>query len=222
MKRRDFSAQLGLSALGLSTLSLPGIAAAQGGPVEGKQYFKLGQALPTTPGKIEVLEFFWYGCPHCYAFDPTLEAWVKQLPADVAFRRLHVGFRANIKPHQKLFFALEAMGKEAEVHSAVFAAFQRDMPEDDKAVIALAARLGLDAAKFTAAYNSFGVQTKCAQASRLSEDFRIDGVPALGIAGRYLTSPAIAGTRGAGEQVNGQQALAVADFLIKLARSNKS
>ncbi|RQO60393.1 disulfide bond formation protein DsbA [Paucibacter sp. KBW04] len=219
MKRRDFSAQLGLSALGLSTLGLPGIAVAQGGPVEGKQYLKLSQALPTTPGKIDVVEFFWYGCPHCYAFDPTLEAWVKQLPADVAFRRVHVGFRANIKSHQKLFYALEAMGKEAEVHSAVFASFQRDMPESDKDVIALAARLGLDVAKFTAAYNSFGVQTKCAQASKLSEDFRIDGVPALGIAGRYLTSPSIAGTRGAGEQVNGQQAVAVADFLIKLARN---
>lgn len=219
MKRRDFSATLGLSVLGAG--SLPGLALAQGAPVEGKQYLKLSQALPTTPGKIDVLEFFWYGCPHCFTFDPTIEAWSKQLPADVNFRRVHVGFRANIKSHQKLFFALEAMGKEAEVHAAVFNAFQRDMPEDDKAVMALAGRLGLDMAKFTAAYNSFGVQTKCAQASKLSEEYRIDGVPAIGIAGRYLTSPAIAGVRGAGEIVNGQQALAVTDYLIKQVRSSK-
>nr|WP_321167572.1 thiol:disulfide interchange protein DsbA/DsbL [uncultured Roseateles sp.] len=219
MKRRDFSATLGLSVLGAG--SLPGLALAQGAPVEGKQYLKLSQALPTTPGKIDVLEFFWYGCPHCFTFDPVIEAWSKQLPADVNFRRVHVGFRANIKSHQKLFFALEAMGKEAEVHTAVFNAFQRDMPEDDKAVMALAGRLGLDMAKFTAAYNSFGVQTKCAQASKLSDEYRIDGVPAVGIAGRYLTSPALAGVRGAGEVVNGQQALAVADYLIKLARTSK-
>ncbi|MDC8785735.1 thiol:disulfide interchange protein DsbA/DsbL [Roseateles koreensis] len=219
MQRRDFSAKLSLSALGLATLGLPGMAQAQGGPAEGKQYLRLSQALPTTPGKIEVIEFFWYGCPHCYAFDPVLESWVKQLPADVSFRRVHVGFRANIKIHQRLFFALEAMGKEAEVHTAVFNAFQRNMPDDEKATIALAGSLGLDVAKFTAAYNSFGVQTKCAQATKLSEDYRIDGVPALGVAGKFLTSPAIAGTRGATEQVNGQQSLAVVDFLIKQLRN---
>src|SRR6218665_3853548 len=119
MKRRDFSAVLGLSAVS-------GLALAQGAPVEGRHYQRLSQPLPTPPGKVEVLEFFWYGCPHCFAFDPVLEAWVKQLPADVTFRRVHVGFRANIKLHQRLFYALEAMGKEAELHARVFNAFHRD------------------------------------------------------------------------------------------------
>ena len=108
MKRRDFS-------VGLAGFSvLPGLVLAQGGPIEGRQYQSLSQRLPVVPGKIEVVEFFWYGCPHCYTFEPVLEAWVKQLPPDVAFRRVHVGFRANIKLHQRLFYALEAMGRNPE------------------------------------------------------------------------------------------------------------
>lgn len=217
MKRREFNTLVGLTAL---SAALPNLALAQGGPVEGRHYQRLNQALPTPPGKIEVLEFFWYGCPHCYAFDPVLETWLKSLPADVAFRRVHVGFRANIKLHQRLFYALEAMGKEAEVHDRVFAAFHRDRLnlDDEASIFELVGRLGLDLAKFKAAFNSFGVQTKAQQATKLSEDFRIDGVPALGIGGRFLTSPSMAGVRGTPEIVQGQQAVAVADFLIKLTR----
>lgn len=214
MNRRDFSALMGVSAL--SPLAL-----AQGGaPVEGRQFTRLAQALPVTPGKIEVVEFFWYGCPHCFAFDPVLEAWVKTLPADVAFRRVHVGFNAMIKLHQKLFFALEAMGKEAEVHMAVFNAFHRDRLDlsTEASVMAMVGKIGVDLVKFKAAFNSFGVQSKCLQAVKLSENFRIDGVPALGIGGRFLTSPSMAGQRGEPEIALGNKAVAVADYLIKLAR----
>lgn len=217
MKRREFNTLVGLTAL---SAALPNLALAQGGPIEGRQYQRLNQTLPTPPGKIEVVEFFWYGCPHCYTFDPVLEAWIKTLPADVSFRRVHVGFRANIKLHQKLFYALEAMGKEAEVHDRVFAAFHRDRLnlDDEASIIALVGKLGLDQAKFKDAFNSFGVQTKAQQATKYSEDFRIDGVPALGIGGRFLTSPSMAGVPGAPEVTQGQRAVAVADFLIKLAR----
>lgn len=214
MKRRAFSTVLTASAL-------PVAAWAQASPVEGKQFTRLGQTLPTAPGKIEVVEFFWYGCPHCFVFDPVLEAWVKGLPADVAFRRVHVGFNAMIKLHQKMFFALDAMGKENELHLAIFNAFHRDRLDlaDEAAIVALVAKLGVDKAKFTAAFNSFGVQTKCLQATKLSENFRIDGVPALGIGGKFLTSPAQAGQRGQAEIALGQQAVAVADHLIKLVRN---
>jgi thiol:disulfide interchange protein DsbA len=218
MKRRDFSALAGLS--GVAALALPGLSQAQGGPVEGRQYQRLGQPLPTAPGKIEVIEFFWYGCPHCFVFDPALEAWVKQLPADVSFRRVHVGFNGMVKLHQRLFFALEAMGKEAEVHQRVFNAFhveRRDL-SDEKSIVALVAGMGLDAAKFKDAFNSFGVQTKAQQATKLSEDYRIDGVPTLAIGGRFLTSPSMAGARGQSEQALGAQALQVADFLVKQVR----
>jgi thiol:disulfide interchange protein DsbA len=220
MKRRDFSALFSLSAVGAAA-SLPTLALAQGGPIEGKQFQRLAQALTTAPGKIEVVEFFWYGCPHCYAFEPVVHAWSKQLPDDVSFRRVHVGFRANIKLHQRLFFALEAMGKEEELLQRVFSAFHVEQLnlDSEKAIFDLAARMGLDMAKFTAAFNSFGVQTKSAQASKLSEAYRIDGVPALGIGGKFLTSPAMAGIQGQTAAQHAQQAVAVADYLIKLVRN---
>jgi thiol:disulfide interchange protein DsbA len=221
MKRRDFSALFSLGAVAAVASGLPNLALAQGGPVEGKQFQRLTQPLIVTPGKIEVVEFFWYGCPHCYAFEPVVDAWAKALPADVSFRRVHVSFRANVKLHQRLFFTLEAMGKEEELRARVFSAFhvERQSLDDEKAIFGLAARMGLDMAKFTAAFNSFSVQTKSAQATQLSESYRIDGVPALGIGGRFLTSPNMAGIPGQTEIQHGQQAVAVADYLIKLIRN---
>ncbi len=221
MLRRDFSAAL-IGATALPLLA-PSAASAQGGPVDGVQYKRLGQALPTPPGKIEVIEFFWYGCPHCFVFDPTLEAWVKQLPADVSFRRLHVNFNAMVKLHQRLFFALEAMGVEAQVHQGIFNAFhvQRLSLSDEDSIVAMVGKLGIDTAKFKAAFNSFGVNTKAQQATKLSEEYRIDGVPTLAIGGRFITSPAMASTGVAGltEEGLGRNAVQVADYLIKLSRS---
>ncbi len=218
MKRRDFSALLASAPLA----GAAGTALAQGGPIEGRQYLVLPQALPTTPGKIEVIEFFWYGCPHCYAFEPAIEAWAKQLPADVAFRKVHVAFRANVKIHQRMFYALEALGKEAAARPAIFNAMhQQGQPLDDvKSQAKFLSSLGIDSGKYQEAYNSFGVVTKCQQAEKLSEAYRIDGVPSIGVAGRFLTSPSQAG---AGQRVTelelGQKALQVTDFLIQRARN---
>ncbi|WP_144006678.1 thiol:disulfide interchange protein DsbA/DsbL [Pelomonas sp. KK5] len=221
LRRRHFSAAL-LGAPALSALVAPGAAIAQGGPVEGRQYQRMGQPLPTPPGKIEVIEFFWYGCPHCFVFDPTLEAWVKQLPADVAFRRVHVGFNAMVKLHQRLFFALEALGVEAQVHAGIFNAFhvQRLSLTDEASITAMVTKLGVDPVKFKAAFNSFGVQTKAQAATKLSEDYRIDGVPTLAIGGRFVTSPSMAGTgiSGLNEETLGKNAISVAEYLVKLAR----
>ncbi|MCE4553760.1 thiol:disulfide interchange protein DsbA/DsbL [Pelomonas cellulosilytica] len=218
MKRRDFSALLATAPV----LTATGPALAQGGPVEGRQYTVLSQPLPTPPGKIEVVEFFWYGCPHCYAFEPLIEDWAKKLPADVSYRKAHVAFRANVKIHQRMFYALEALGKEAQVRPAIFAAMhQQGLPLDDvKAQAKFLGTLGVDAAKYQDAYNSFGVQTKCTQAEKLSEAFRIDGVPSVGIGGRFLTSPGMAtvGQR-VPESESGAKALQVMDFLIQRARS---
>jgi len=222
MKRRDFNSRIAVSGLGaLAAASLPGLSLAQaaGSPFEGR-FNRLPQPLPVAPGKIEVVEFFWYGCPHCYAFEPVLAPWIKQLPADVAFRRVHVGFNAMIKLHQRLFFALESLGKAAELQDKIFHAFhaERRSLNDEKSLTALVVSLGVDGAKFSDAFNSFGVNTKTAQATKLSVDYRIDGVPALGVAGRFLTSPAIAGTRNESELANGKHAIDVADHLIQLAR----
>ena len=215
MRRRD--AAVALAAAGLASPA----AWAQGGPVEGKQYVRLSQTLPGEPGKIEVIEFFFYRCPHCYALDPLLEAWVHQLPADVSFRRVPVGAQKMLQLHQRMFYTLQAMGAlTPQVHSGIFNAFHRggvDV-EDEAAATALVGRLGVDTAKFKATFHSFAIDPKIAQGNKLAELSGVENVPSLVVGGRYRTSPGSAGTPGQSETVQGQQALAVADFLIKLSR----
>ena len=213
LNRRDATAAL--VAAGLAP------AAWAQAPVEGKQYARLGQVLPGTPGKIEVVEFFFYKCPHCNAFDPLLESWLHQLPPDVSFRRVPVGQQAMLKLHQRMYYALEAMGAlTPQVHTGIFNAFHRAGVDanDEAAVVALVGRLGVDTAKFKAAFSSFGVQGKLAQGQKLAELSGADQVPSLVIGGRYRTSPSMAGAPGQNEIVQGQQALAVADHLIRLSR----
>jgi len=217
MKRRDFSALLAATPLAAAT----GTALAQGGPVEGRHYIALDRPLATPPGKIEVVEFFWYGCPHCYAFEPLIEAWSKQLPADVAFRKVHVAFRANVKIHQRMFYTLESMGKEAATRPAIFKAMheQGQALEDAKSQAKFLSALGVDPVKYQDAYNSFGVQTKATQAEKLSEAYHIDGVPSIGIGGRFLTSPSMTGVgQRLPEHELGQRALQYTDFLIQRVR----
>jgi thiol:disulfide interchange protein DsbA len=216
MKRRDFSALLATAPLAA------GSAFAQGGPVEGRQYVALAQPQPTPAGKIEVTEFFWYGCPHCYAFEPLVENWARQLPADVHFRKVHVALRPSWKPHQRMFYALEALGKEVQARPAVFAAIHQQGQDlaDAKSQAKFLGNLNIDPAKYQDAYNSFGVQTKSAQADKLAEAYDLNGVPMLAIGGRFMTSPsqAGAGTR-LPEQELGQRALQIADFLLQRIRA---
>lgn len=224
MKRREFTALSALSTAAGSGLLMTGAPAlAQGGPVEGRQYRRLPTPVSgAAPGKIEVIEFFWYGCPHCYIFEPTIEAWAKQLPADVVYRKVHVAFRETVKIHQRLFFTLEAMGKEAQVRPAIFNAIHRGGQSltDPKAVAAFLAPLGVDSAKFLETYNSFTVQTKCQHATKLQDQYNIDGVPTVAIGGRFLTSPAMAGfgLRVNNEEDLAQRCIAVANFLLLEAR----
>ena len=215
MKRREFSSSL-LGA-GASVAALGWLAPAQGqqgGPVEGMHYVRLSQPVPTGPaGKIEVIEFFWYGCPHCNAFETMLEPWVKQLPADVVFHRVPVAFSAEpFVAHQRIFYALDSLGLVAAMHRKVFYAIHNDRMRLDKPadISAFMARNGIDAAKFMEAFDSFAVQSKARQATQQSAAYKIDGVPALGIQGRYYTSGSLAGTN--------EKALAVTDFLVQRLR----
>lgn len=209
IQRRTFTAAAAL--IGASPLAL-----AQGAPVEGTNYVRLGQAVPTTGGgKIDVIEFFWYGCPHCNAFEPALDAWSKKLPADVAFRRVPVAFREEpFVAHQKIFYALEALGALEAMHRKVFFAIHNERARLDKVadIAAFMAKNGVDGAKFTETFNSFGVQTKARQAKQLAEAYKIDGVPAIGVQGRFWTSNSLAG--------GGERSLTVADFLIERVRKN--
>jgi protein dithiol oxidoreductase (disulfide-forming) len=212
MQRRTFSRTLAGSALGLAAT---GLARAQGAPKEGTHYVRLQQSAPVTlpaDKKVEVVEFFWYGCPHCYAFEPTLEAWVKRLPADVAFRQVPVGFMAVHQQHQRLFYALEEMGALATMHRRVFAAIHQQNRRlgSEAEIVAFAKENGLDGTKLAETMKGFGVNTKCTRARQLTDAYRIDGVPALGIHGRYYTAASLTGTH--------ERAVQVADYLIGLSR----
>ena len=172
MKRREFSAVLASGALGAAVLMNP--AQAQGGaPVEGKDYLRLSTPLPAAPGgKIEVVEFFWYGCPHCNAFEPMLDAWAKKLPADVSFRRVPVAFREEpYVAHQRIYYALEEMKLTDTMHRRVFAAIHVDHMRLDKPadIAAFMTKNGVDGAKFLEYYNGFSVQTKARQAAQLAQ-----------------------------------------------------
>jgi thiol:disulfide interchange protein DsbA len=193
----------------------PAQAQAAAGFTEGTHYIRLTQPLAASGGKIEVVEFFWYGCPHCNAFEPALDAWAKKLPQDVVVRRMPVAFRDNpFTAHQKIYFALEAMNQVDPLHRRVFAAIHGDRLKLDQPadIAAFMAKNGLDQKAFMDAYNSFGVQSKVQQAKKLADGYKVDGVPALGIGGRFYTSPPLAGSA--------ERALAAADFLIQRVRRN--
>ena len=211
MKRRDFSLQLAAAGLGAAWA---GTAAAQGAPVEGTHYTKLAQpvAVSVPAGKIEVIEFFSYGCPHCFALEPTLESWAKQLPSDVVFKRVPVGFNALYENYQKIYYALEAMGQLDAMHRKVFNAIHQQRLRLDKEadIAAFMTANGIDGAKFIEHFKSFSVQTKARQAQQLMQAYKIDGVPAMAVQGRYVTSGAQAGSN--------ERALAVTDALVQSLR----
>jgi thiol:disulfide interchange protein DsbA len=214
MKRRDFSAGLTAATLGLAMLDG---ARAQGAPVEGKQYLKLGKPVPIAPngGKIDVVEFFSYECPHCNEFEPTLEAWVKRLPSDVNFHRFPVPFLPNYENFQHLYYTLETLNlvdaMQAKVFNAVHIEHRRlDKPDD---IAAFATRSGLDAAKFMGVFNSFAVQVKVRQANQQRDAFNVNSIPTLAVQGLFTTSPADAG--------GAVPALQVADYLVQQVRGKR-
>ena len=211
MNRREFS--IIAAGTGLSVLPAAG-AWGQTGPVEGTHFVKLPQPAPVAApnGKIEVVEFFWYGCPHCNELEPALEDWVKRLPPDVAFRRVPVGFAAVHESHQRLFYGLEAMGKLEQMHKRIFAAIhvQRQRLDKEADQIAFLNANGVDGAQWAKLSKEFHVNTKAMQAKKLTEDYKIDGVPAIGVHGRFYTAGSLAG--------DNRRALAVADYLIQVVR----
>lgn len=211
MKRRFFSTAMLCTAAWMS--SLP--AWAQQAFKAGKDYLTLDRPLATEAGagKIEVLEFFWYSCPHCNAFEPSFAQWVKNAPKDVVVRRVPVAFRDDFAPQQRLFYTLEAMDLLEKMHSRVFTAIhgEKQMLNTDAAVLAWAEKQGIDKTKFTDIYKSFGIATKIKRAVQLQNDFKIEGVPSLGVAGRYYIDGTLAG--------NMDRALKVADALIAQTRT---
>ncbi|GAA4351159.1 thiol:disulfide interchange protein DsbA [Variovorax defluvii] len=213
MKRRDFS--LAATSLGLLPLISPAQAQGQA-PKAGSDYAVLDKRAPVDApaGKVEVIEFFWYSCPHCNAFEPTLEGWARKLPAHVAFRRVPVAFQASFQPQQKLYYALEAMGKVDEYQRRVFNAIhqQRQNLSGDQQIIDWAAANGLDKDKFTEQYKSFSVASKIQRAKQLQDAYQVAGVPSLGIAGRWYVDGEMARSM--------ERALQITDYLVGEARKS--
>jgi thiol:disulfide interchange protein DsbA len=214
MKRRDFS----LAAWAAATSGLTGLAHAQGKkPEEGIDFLALDKRVPTEAGegKIEVIEFFWYSCPHCNAFEPRFAAWLKALPKDVVVKRVPVRFRDDFEAQQRAYYVFETLNMVDAMHSKLFHAIhtERQALNTLATLSAWADKNGIPAAKFTETFNSFGVATKARRATQLQEGFKVQGVPALGIAGRYYTDGGLTGTM--------ERALQVTESLIAQARSSR-
>lgn len=214
MDRREFCAGA-VCVLAAAATGLPGVVLAQARkPEEGTEYLALGKRVSgdAPEGKLEVIEFFWYSCPHCNVFEPKLVAWSKKLPADVVLKRVPVAFRDDFVPQQRLYYTLEAMGKLDELHAKVFHAIhaERQMINREELILDWASKQGLDKGKFKELYNSFSVSSKARRATQLQDAFKVQGVPAMGIAGRYYTDGTLAGSL--------DRTLQVTDYLIAEAR----
>ena len=217
MKRREF-AQVTVSAAFAGAALVPSLAYAQAkAPVSGTDYQPLERPAPVEApaGKIEIVEFFWYNCPHCNVFEPTLAAWVKKLPKDVAFRRVPVAFRDDFAPQQRLYFALEAMGLVDKLHAKVFAAIHGEKLNLNKAdaIAEWIGKQGVDQVKFLEQYNSFSTANKTTRATQLQNAYKVEGVPALGVAGRFYTDGSMAGSM--------ERALQVVEFLTAQVKAGR-
>ena len=165
----------------------PAMARAQARPA----YTELNPPLQVeAAGKIEVLEFFWYGCIHCYNFEPVIEAWVKKLPPDVQFRRVPAVFNERWAHDAAIFYTFEALGVFDKVHRAFYDAIHRERLRSDnpKALAEWLQKQGLDEKKFVETMKSFGVQSKAKRAAIMTNAYKIDGTPAMAVHGRYTIS----------------------------------
>jgi protein dithiol oxidoreductase (disulfide-forming) len=191
---------------------LPAFANAQNNlPQEGREFRSISPSQPTdSPKKIEVVEFFWYGCPHCAQLEPLLKEWVKKLPADVVFKKVHVQFQ-EVK-HQQLFFTLQAMGKAEELTDKVFYGIhvEKNRLDTPTRMADFLEPLGIKKADFLKTFESFSVKTAQSRATKMSETFKVDGVPAFAVNGKYYTAPSMAGSN--------QNAIKAVEYLVDLER----
>jgi protein dithiol oxidoreductase (disulfide-forming) len=217
MLRRTFLAAALMAASFAGSLT----AFAQNTPQAGREYMVLNTPQNTETGdKLEVIEFFWYRCPHCYSLEPSLEAWVKKLPADTQFRRVPAVFNEEWALDARVFFALEAMGELDRLHRPLFDAIHRQGGISQKGqaytkwVQNWLASQKVDPNKFDAAMRSFSVDSKIKRATQVAQAWRLDGVPALAVNGRYIVSASMVGDQ--------RVMLGVTDHLLQQSRQQRS
>ncbi|MBS1190602.1 MAG: oxidoreductase [Rhodocyclaceae bacterium] len=212
IERRSFVSRTLKSLLAMGAVLAIGLPACA--QTAGKDYTVIEPAQPTdNPAKIEVTEFFSYGCPHCSDFNPLVSAWAAKLPADVTFKKVPVSFNSYFAMLAPMSYALESTGQLARLDGEVFKAIhERGIKlENEKTRAEWVASMGVDARKFDEAYKSFGVMSKVKRAEQMTQLYRVRGVPALAVDGKYLVT---------GKDFN--DTLAIADKLIAKARAEKA
>ncbi len=163
---------------------------------KGRDFVALAPPQPVETGKrIEVREFFWYGCPHCYSLEPALMNWLKRKPANVEFIRTPATAPSWLL-HAQAYYAFAALGATEKTHTAFFRAIhqQNRQLNTEQALVQFAAEQGIDAAKFSEEFNSFGVRTNVERAKRLSAAYQVTSVPMVAVDGKYLTSASMVGS----------------------------
>jgi thiol:disulfide interchange protein DsbA len=171
--------------------------AEQASAPQGAGYQTLSPAQPTQDkNKVEVIEFFWYGCPHCYAFEPLLNQWLKTMPKNVVFIRQPAAFSDIWEKHARAYFVAEALNMVDKVHADFFDAIQnkKQALDTEEELGKFFVAHGVKEAAFHDAYKSFGVDTKVRQAKTTAPRYGISGVPTIIVNGKYMTSGSLAGS----------------------------
>ena len=194
----------------------------------GKDYQAITPPQPTPPGKmIEVLEFFWYACPHCNELQPALQEWLKRKPADVAFRSQPAAFDESWTQLARTFYAIDTVGAVEKLHGEVFAAIHktkkldpRALAKDPKTLFAWVGEQKQDVKKFTDAYNSFTVVSKTQRTVDITSAYGVSGTPSIAIDGRYLIAPAMVPLK-VNNKVDYERFFNNVDQLVAMARTNR-
>jgi len=184
--------------------------------LEGVEYTRVAPQAVETGGKVEVREFFWYGCSHCYALEPSLDRWLKTMPKNAQFVRTPALFSEAGAVHARAYYAFEALGITAKMHYAVFHALhaEKRLLNTADSLAAFVAEKGGDRAAFLDAYNSFGMQANLNRATQAARAYNLESVPTFFVDGKYMTNANIAGGYDKVPQV--------LDFLIKKAAAERS
>jgi protein dithiol oxidoreductase (disulfide-forming) len=204
-----------LAAAFLLALALPAMAQT-GGPQEGREYARLKNPMPVESGKkIEVIEFFSYGCPHCGEFEPILQGWLKTTPPDVQFRRVPVVFQDRWVPLAKEYYTLEALGEDSRLSPEMFIAIHGKGANltNEKTFFDWATSQGLDRKKVEDMYNSFAISGKMNRARQMAQNYNVQSVPLIVIDGKFVVSIEKVGSHAA--------MLPVMDALIAKARAER-
>lgn len=196
-------------------------------PKEGVEYMTLAtpQPVAATGKKVEVIEFFYYHCPHCNAFEPELEKWVRKQGDKIMFRRIHGPYSGPNDPEAHLFLTLEAMGKAEDMQARVFKAFHVDRVRlnEESAIFDWVGKNGIDRARFANTWGSFGIVSKLRRLPKVADNYQVTTVPTLIVDGKYQTSPAMAQTsvQATGEAQVFAATAQILDALVAKAASTK-